>query len=34
LSLVGYLNIDRAGNTDNRKNTTRGCFYVGGNLTV
>ncbi|XP_035548662.1 secreted RxLR effector protein 161-like [Juglans regia] len=32
LSLAGYSNADWAGNTDDRKSTTGGCFYVGSNL--
>ena len=30
--LVGYSNVDWAGNTDDRKSTLEGCFYVGNNL--
>ena len=29
---LGFSNSDWAGNADNRKNTTGGCFYVGANL--
>ena len=32
LSLAGFSDSDWAGNADNRKITTGGCFYVGGNL--
>ena len=32
LSLAGFSNYDWAGNTDDRKSTTGGCFYVGANL--
>ena len=31
-SLAGYSDADWAGNTDDRKSTTRGCFYLGNNL--
>ena len=30
--LVGYSDADWAGNADDRKSTSRGCFYVGNNL--
>ena len=32
LSLTGFFDFDWAGNADDRKNTTGGCFYVGANL--
>ena len=32
LSFVGFSDSDWAGNADDRKNTTGGCFYVGANL--
>ena len=32
LSLAGFSDSDWAGNADDRKNTTGGCFYVGANL--
>ncbi|XP_022895213.1 uncharacterized protein LOC111409392 [Olea europaea var. sylvestris] len=32
LDLVGYSDVDWAGNADDRKNTTGGCFYMGSNL--
>ena len=32
LSLAGFSDSDWAGNADNRKSTTGGCFYVGANL--
>ena len=32
ISLDGYSNVDWAGNADDRKSTTGGCFYVGANL--
>ena len=32
LSLTGFSYSDWAGNTDDRKSTTGGCFYVGANL--
>jgi hypothetical protein len=32
LVVVGYSNADWAGNADDRKSTTRGCFYMGNNL--
>lgn len=32
LSLAGFSNSDWAGNADDRKNITGGCFYVGTNL--
>ena len=32
LSLVGFSDSDWAGNVDDRKSTTGGCFYVGANL--
>ncbi|XP_052297011.1 secreted RxLR effector protein 161-like [Citrus sinensis] len=31
-SLAGYSDADWAGNTNDRKSTTRGCFYLGNNL--
>ena len=30
--LIGYSDADWAGNADDRKSTSRGCFYVGNNL--
>ena len=30
--LAGYFDTDWAGNADDRKSTSRGCFYVGNNL--
>ena len=30
--LAGYSNANWAGNVDDRKSTSRGCFYVGNNL--
>ena len=30
--LAGYSNADWAGNADDRKSVSRGCFYVGNNL--
>ena len=30
--LVGYLDADWAGNVDDRKSTSGGCFYLGNNL--
>ena len=32
LSLAGFSNLDWAGNANDRKSTTGGCFYVGANL--
>jgi hypothetical protein len=32
LSLVDYSDVDWAGNTKNKKSTTRECCYVGYNL--
>ncbi|XP_059431451.1 secreted RxLR effector protein 161-like [Corylus avellana] len=32
LELVGYFDFDWAGNADDRKSTSSGCFYVGTNL--
>ena len=32
LSLAGFSNSNWAGNADDRKSTTGGCFYVGANL--
>ena len=32
LSLTDFSNFDWASNTDDRKSTTGGCFYVGANL--
>ena len=34
LSLAGFSDTDWAGNADDRKSTTYGCFYVGANLVV
>ena len=34
LSLACFSDSDWAGNADDRKNTTGGCFYVGANLVV
>ncbi|XP_073281948.1 secreted RxLR effector protein 161-like [Primulina huaijiensis] len=31
-NLVGFSDADWAGNLDNRKSTTGGCFYLGNNL--
>ena len=31
-SLVGYSDVDWAGNADDRKSTSGGCFYLGNNL--
>ena len=30
--LAGYSNADWAGNADDRKSTSRGCFYMSNNL--
>jgi hypothetical protein len=30
--VVGYSDADWAGNADDRKSTSKGCFYVGNNL--
>ena len=30
--LARYSDVDWAGNADDRKSTSRGCFYVGNNL--
>ena len=30
--LTGYFDVDWAGNADDRKSTSGGCFYVGNNL--
>ena len=30
--LAGHSNADWVGNADDRKSTSRGCFYVGNNL--
>ena len=30
--LAGYSNADWTGNADDRRSTSRGCFYVGNNL--
>ena len=30
--LVGYYDADKAGNVDDRKSTSGGCFYMGNNL--
>ena len=32
LSLTGFSDSDWAGNVDDKKNTTSGCFYIGANL--
>ena len=32
LSLVGFFDLDWAGNADDKKSTIDGCFYVGANL--
>ncbi|XP_022868153.1 uncharacterized protein LOC111387797, partial [Olea europaea var. sylvestris] len=32
LDLAGYSDVDWAGNADDRKSTTGGCFYMGNNL--
>ncbi|XP_022873681.1 uncharacterized protein LOC111392549 [Olea europaea var. sylvestris] len=32
LELAGYFDVDWAGNADDRKSTSGGCFYVGSNL--
>jgi hypothetical protein len=32
LVVVGYSDVDWAGNADDRKSTSGGCFYVGNNL--
>jgi hypothetical protein len=32
LAVAGYSDADWAGNADERKNTSGGCFYVGNNL--
>ncbi|XP_062081408.1 secreted RxLR effector protein 161-like [Humulus lupulus] len=32
MSLVGYSDSDWAGSLDDRKSTSRGCFYIGNNL--
>jgi hypothetical protein len=32
LVVAGYFDADWAGNADDRKSTSRGCFYVGNNL--
>ena len=34
LSLVGFSNSEWAGNANDKKSTTGGCFYVGVNLVV
>ena len=34
MSLARFSDIDWAGNADDRKSTTYGCFYVGANLVV
>ncbi|XP_031252866.1 secreted RxLR effector protein 161-like [Pistacia vera] len=31
-ALVGYSDVDWAGNIDDRKSTSKGCFYLGNNL--
>ena len=30
--LVGYSDADWAGNADDKKSTSEGCFYMGNNL--
>ena len=30
--LVGYCDVDRAGNSKDRKSTFKGCFFLGNNL--
>ncbi|XP_058726806.1 secreted RxLR effector protein 161-like [Vicia villosa] len=30
--LTGYCDVDWAGSADDRKNTSRGCFFLGNNL--
>ena len=30
--LAGYFDADWAGNANDRKSTSRGCFYMGNNL--
>ena len=30
--LAGYFDADWVGNADDRKSTSRGCFYVGNNF--
>ena len=32
LSLVGFFDLDWAGNADDKKSTIDGCFYIGANL--
>ena len=32
VSLTGFSDADWAGNADDRKNTSGGCFYLGNNL--
>jgi len=32
LVVAGYSDVDWVGNADDRKSTSRGCFYVGNNL--
>ncbi|KAL1062420.1 hypothetical protein V6Z11_D13G078800 [Gossypium hirsutum] len=32
MGLDGYSDVDRAGNIDDRKSTSSGCFYIGSNL--
>jgi hypothetical protein len=34
LVVIGYFDADWAGNADDRKSTSEGCFYVGNNLVV
>jgi hypothetical protein len=34
LVVAGYFDADWAGNEDDRKSTSEGCFYVGNNLVV
>ena len=31
-AIVGYSDVDWAGNADDKKSTSEGCFYVGNNL--
>ncbi|GAA0170846.1 hypothetical protein LIER_25021 [Lithospermum erythrorhizon] len=33
-TLVGFCNADWAGNTEDRKSTSGGCFFVGNNLVL
>lgn len=32
MNLVGYCDADWAGNGDDKKNISGGCFFVGGNM--